>query len=175
MKIYNSLTFQKEEFKPINPKKVLIYVCGPTVYDSPHLGHAKSAVTFDLVRRYLKFKGHEVKLVKNYTDIDDKIIKRANERNIDIGTLSEQYIEEYENIMDLLNIEKDYKNPRATEVIDFMIKIIKGLITKEHAYESNGSVYFDVSSFSKYKTILQNISQEDLEEEEEEEEIDYSI
>lgn len=169
------MTFQKEEFKPINPKKVLIYVCGPTVYDSPHLGHAKSAVTFDLVRRYLKFKGHEVKLVKNYTDIDDKIIKRANERNIDIGTLSEQYIEEYENIMDLLNIEKDYKNPRATEVIDFMIKIIKGLITKEHAYESNGSVYFDVSSFSKYKTILQNISQEDLEEEEEEEEIDYSI
>ncbi|MHA1294298.1 MAG: cysteine--tRNA ligase, partial [Promethearchaeota archaeon] len=88
MKIYNSLTFRKEEFKPIYPDKVLMYVCGPTVYDSPHLGHAKSAVVFDLIRRYLKFKGYDVKLVKNYTDIDDKIIKRANEMNIDFNSLS---------------------------------------------------------------------------------------
>ena len=89
MKIYNSLTFQKEEFKTITPKKVLMYVCGPTVYDSPHLGHAKSAVAFDLVRRYLRFKGYDVKLVKNYTDIDDKIIKRAKEKKLDFKTLSE--------------------------------------------------------------------------------------
>lgn len=114
MKLYNSLSFKKEEFKPLNPKEVLMYVCGPTVYDSPHLGHAKSAVAFDLIRRFLKFKGYEVKLVKNYTDIDDKIIKRANERGIDFNTLSEQYIKEYEEIMDILNIQKDYKNPRAT-------------------------------------------------------------
>ena len=169
MKLYNSLSFKKEEFKSLNPKEVLMYVCGPTVYDSPHLGHAKSAVAFDLIRRFLKFKGYEVKLVKNYTDIDDKIIKRANERGIDFNTLSEQYIKEYEEIMDILNIQKDYKNPRATEVIDFMIKIVQGLISKGHAYESNGSVYFDVKSFSKYKTILQKISEEDLEAEEEEE------
>jgi len=169
MKLYNSLSFKKEEFKPLNPKEVLMYVCGPTVYDSPHLGHAKSAVAFDLIRRFLKYKGYEVKLVKNYTDIDDKIIKRANERGIDFNTLSEQYIKEYEEIMDILNIQKDYKNPRATEVIDFMIEIVQSLISKGYAYESNGSVYFEVESFSKYKTILQNISEEDLEAEEEEE------
>ncbi len=173
MKLYNSLTFKKEEFKPLNPNEVLMYVCGPTVYDSPHLGHAKSAVAFDLIRRYFKFKGFEIKLVKNYTDIDDKIIKRANERGVDYKTLSEQYIKEYEEIMDILNIQKDYKNPRATEVIDFMIEIVQGLISKGHAYESNASVYFDVNSFSKYRTILQNISEEDLEAEEEEE-IDYN-
>jgi cysteinyl-tRNA synthetase len=128
MNIYNSLTFKKEEFKPLTPNKVLMYVCGPTVYDSPHLGHAKSAVAFDLIRRYFKFKGFEIKIVKNYTDIDDKIIKRANERGVDYKTLSEQYIKEYEEIMDILNIQKDYKNPRATDVIDFMIEIVQGLI-----------------------------------------------
>ena len=147
-----------------------MYVCGPTVYDSPHLGHAKSAVAFDIIHRYFKFKGFNVKLVKNYTDIDDKIIQRANERGIDFKTLSDQYIQEYEEIMRILNIQKDYKNPRATEVINFMIEIIEGLISKGHAYESNGSVYFDVNSFPKYKTILQNISEDDLETEEDEEE-----
>ncbi len=165
MKVYNSLTFQKEEFKTIKPNEVLFYVCGPTVYDSPHLGHAKSAVAFDLIRRYFKFKGYNVKLVKNYTDIDDKIIKRANERNIDFNTLSEQYIKEYDEIMDLLNIEKDYKNPRATEVIDFMIKFIEKLIEKGHAYERNGSIYYSVKTFSGYNTIFQNIKGE-IEEEE---------
>ena len=170
MRIYNSLTFKKEEFKPLNPNEILMYVCGPTVYDSPHLGHAKSAVAFDIIRRYFKFKGFNVKLVKNYTDIDDKIIQRANERGIDFKTLSDQYIQEYEEIMRILNIQKDYKNPRATEVINFMIEIIEGLISKGHAYESNGSVYFDVNSFPKYKTILQNISEDDLETEEDEEE-----
>jgi len=174
MKIYNSLTFQKEEFKPLTPNEVLIYVCGPTVYDSPHLGHAKSAVAFDIIRRYLKFKGYDVKLVKNYTDIDDKIIKRANERSIDINTLSEQYIKDYEEIMDILNIEKDYKNPRATEVIDFMIEFIQKLISKGHAYEKNESVYFSVKSFPKYMTILLNVSEDDLDAEIEEEDSAYS-
>jgi cysteinyl-tRNA synthetase len=175
MLIYNSLTFKKEEFKPLNPNEILMYVCGPTVYDSPHLGHAKSAVAFDIIRRYFKFKDYNVKLVKNYTDIDDKIIQRANERGIDFRILSEQYIKEYEEIMSLLNIQKDYKNPRATEVIDFMIEIIEGLISRGHAYESNGSVYFDVSSFPKYKAILQNISEDDLETEEDEEEENNQI
>jgi len=167
MKIYNSLTFQKEEFKPITPNEVLMYVCGPTVYDSPHLGHAKSAVAFDLVRRYLEFKEYDVKLVKNYTDIDDKIIKRAKEKNMDFNALSEHYIDEYENIMTLLNIKKDYKNPRATEVIDFMIEFIQKLIEKGNAYEMNGSVYYSVKTFSGYPTIFQNIKEPSEEEEEE--------
>lgn len=166
--VYNSLTFQKEEFKTITQNEVLMYVCGPTVYDSPHLGHAKSAVAFDLIRRYLKFKGYNVKLVKNYTDIDDKIIKRANERNMDFNTLSEQYIKEYEDIMALLNIERDFKNPRATEVIDFMIEFIEVLIAKGYAYEGKESVYFSVKTFDNYKTIFQNVKG-DIEEEEEEE------
>ncbi len=170
MRIYNSLTFKKEEFKPLNPNEILMYVCGPTVYDSPHLGHAKSAVAFDIIRRYFKFKGYNVKLVKNYTDIDDKIIQRANERGIDFKTLSDQYIQEYEDIMAMLNIQKDYKNPRATEVINFMIEMIEGLILKGHAYESNGSVYFDVTTFPKYNTILQNISEDEIETEVDEEE-----
>ena len=168
MKIYNSLTFQKEEFKTITPKKVLMYVCGPTVYDSPHLGHAKSAVAFDLVRRYLRFKGYDVKLVKNYTDIDDKIIKRAKEKKLDFKTLSELYIDEYEKVMKLLNIKKDFKNPRATEVIDFIIGFIQKLIEKGNAYERNGSVYFSVKSFSGYGEIFQNIKAGIGEEEEEE-------
>ena len=107
MKVYNSLTFQKEELKTLEPGRVKMYVCGVTVYGSPHLGHAKSAVAFDLIHRYLKYKGYEVNIVKNYTDIDDKIIKRANERGIDFNTLSEQYIDEYKEVMALLNIEKD--------------------------------------------------------------------
>ncbi len=165
--VYNSLTFQKEEFKTIKPNEVLMYVCGPTVYDSPHLGHAKSAVAFDLVHRYLKFKGYNVKLVKNYTDIDDKIIQRANERNIDFNSLSEQYIKEYEDIMNALNVEKDYMNPRATETIDFMIEVIQGLIKNEHAYERNGSVYYSVKTFPKYDSIFQNVKKGEIHDENE--------
>lgn len=164
MKVYNSLTFKKEEFKTIIPHKVKMYVCGPTVYDSPHLGHVKSAIAFDLIHRYLKFKGYKVKIVKNYTDIDDKIIKRSRELNIDFRQLSEQYINEYEEIMNLLKIEKETMNPRATEVIDYIIEFIKGLIKKGHAYERNGSVYFSVNSFPKYNTIFQNVKLEDEEE-----------
>jgi cysteinyl-tRNA synthetase len=175
MKVYNSLTYQKEEFKSISPNEVLMYVCGPTVYDSPHLGHAKSAVAFDIISRYFKFKGFNVKNVKNYTDIDDKIIKRANERNIDFEVLSNQYIDDYEEIMKILNVQKDYKNPRATEVISYMIEMIKGLIDKENAYESNGSVYYDVSSFPKYKAVLQKINEDEIEEEIEEEPEDSKI
>jgi cysteinyl-tRNA synthetase len=155
-----------EEFEPINPNKVLIYVCGPTVYDSPHLGHAKSAVAFDLIRRYLEFKGYNAKVVKNYTDIDDKIIKRANEKGIDYEKLSEQYIQEYEEIMDALNLKPDDKNPRATEIIDFMIEVIETLIKKGFAYESNGSVYFAVNACDEYNKIFQNVEKEEEEEEE---------
>ncbi len=175
LQVYNSLTFQKEEFRSITPNEVLMYVCGPTVYDSPHLGHAKSAVVFDIIRRYLKFKGYDVKLIKNITDIDDKIINRANEKGIDTKSLSEQYIKEYFEIMNVLNIEKDYLNPKATETIDFMIKFIQGLIEKGVAYEKNGSVYFSVNSFPKYKTIFQNLDiEEEIEQEiEEDQDVAY--
>ncbi len=167
MLVYNSLTFQKEKFEPLNPDKVLMYVCGPTVYDSPHLGHAKSAVAFDLIRRYLEYKGFNVNIVKNYTDIDDKIIKRANEKNMDFKALSEKYIEEYDNIMRILNIKPETRTPRATEIIDFMIEVIQTLIEKGYAYESNGSVYFAVKTYPGYNTIFQN--------KEEEEYIEYEI
>ena len=157
MKVYNSLTFKKEEFKTLEPGKVKMYVCGVTVYGSPHLGHAKSAVAFDLIHRYLKFKGYDVNVTKNYTDIDDKIIKASQENNVDFRTLSEQYIGEYEEIMQLLNVEKDTYNPRATEVMDLIIKFTQELIKKGNAYERNGSVYFSVQSFPKYNTILQRV------------------
>ncbi len=167
MKVYNSLTFKKEEFKTITPKEVKMYVCGITAYDSAHLGHLKSAISFDIIHRYLKFKGFKVNIVKNFTDIDDKIINRSNELGIDIKELSEKYIEEYEEFMEIMNVEKETRNPRATEVIPFVINFIKELIKKGNAYERNGSVYFSVKSFPKYKTVFQTKKLEDLEDEEE--------
>jgi cysteinyl-tRNA synthetase len=169
MKVYNSLTFEKEEFIPLVSKKIKMYVCGPTVYDSAHLGHAKAAVVFDVMRRYFKFNGFEVEYVTNYTDIDDKIIKRANELNINYKELSEKYIKEYEEISKALNILPPTHTPRATEVIPFMLDFIEELIKKDHAYERNGSVYFSVKSFPKYNTIMQNIKEDEDQEEEEEE------
>ena len=167
MKVYNSLTFKKEEFKTITPKEVKMYVCGITAYDSAHLGHLKSAISFDIIHRYLKFKGFKVNIVKNFTDIDDKIINRSNELGIDFKELSEKYIEEYEEFMEIMNVEKETRNPRATEVIPFVINFIKELIKKGNAYERNGSVYFSVKSFPKYKTVFQTKKLEDLEDEEE--------
>lgn len=154
MKIYNSLTFKKEEFKSIIPNEIKMYVCGPTVYDSAHIGHAKSAMVFDIIHRYLKFKGYHVIVAKNYTDIDDKIIERANEKKIPFKELSEPYITEYEEIMDALNIEPDTYNPRATEFIPKIIEFVQGLIKRGNAYENNGSVYFAVETFDKYNTFF---------------------
>ncbi len=166
MKVYNSLTFKKEEFKTITPQEVKMYVCGPTVQEEPHLGHAKSAIAFDLIHRYLKFKGYKVNLVKNYTDIDDKIIKKSNELNINFKELANKNIEVYEKIMKLLNVEKETANPRATEVIPFMIEFIKKLIDKEHAYLSkDGSVYFSIKSFPMYDNILQKVKDTEIEDE----------
>ena len=165
MKVYNSLTFEKEEFKTLEPGKVKMYVCGVTVYGSPHLGHVKSAVAFDLIHRYLKYKGYDVNIIKNYTDIDDKIIKASQESDVDFRTLSNRYIEEYEEIMEMLNVAKDTYNPRATEVMDLIIKFAQELINKGHAYEKNGSVYFSVQSFPKYDTILQRVKDTQAEDE----------
>jgi cysteinyl-tRNA synthetase len=168
MKVYNSLSFEKEEFVPLVSRIIKMYVCGPTVYDSAHLGHAKAAVVFDVLRRYFKFNGFEVEYVTNYTDIDDKIIKRANELDINFKDLSEKYIKEYEDISKALNILPPTHTPRATEVIPFIIDFIKELIKKDHAYERNGSVYFSVKSFPKYNSIMQNVKEEEDQEEVEE-------
>ncbi|MHB8154449.1 MAG: cysteine--tRNA ligase [Candidatus Omnitrophota bacterium] len=148
--IYNSLSRKKEQFIPLNNPQVKIYTCGVTVYDACHIGHARSLFIFDLIRRYLKFRGFKVSFVRNITDIDDKIINRANELNIDWEDLVAKYIVSYNQDLDSLGIEKADFEPRATENIPEMIKYIEGLIQKGHAYESGGDVYFNVRKFTGY-------------------------
>ncbi len=148
--IYNSLTRKKEEFTPLDPPKVNIYTCGVTVYDESHIGHARSLYIFDLIRRYLKYRGFEVKFVRNITDIDDKIINRANELKVDWKELVNKYIARYYEDLQALGIDKGDFEPRATENIPDMIQYIEGLINKGYAYESGGDVYFNVRKFSNY-------------------------
>ena len=124
MKIYNTLTRQKDEFIPIEEGKVGMYVCGPTVYNFMHIGNARPMIVFDTVRRYFEYKGYKVTYVSNYTDVDDKIIKKANEEGVDSSVISERYIAEAEKDMDMLNISKDIIHPRATQEIDGMIAMI---------------------------------------------------
>ena len=149
MEVFNTLSGQKEEFRP-KGKTVNIYVCGVTVYDDCHIGHAMSYVLFDVIRRYLEFKGYKVKHVQNFTDIDDKIINRANQLGVSSSELAEKYIDEYFRDMDALNIERAHVYPKATEEIPKIIEVIQGLIAKGYAYESDGSVYFRVRSFTGY-------------------------
>ena len=149
MKVFNTLTGQKEEFSP-QGKTINIYVCGVTVYDDCHIGHAMSYVLFDVIRRYLEFKGYEVKHVQNFTDIDDKIINRANQLEISSSELAEKYINEYFQDMDALNIKRVHVYPKSTEEIPKIIEVIQGLIAKGFAYESDGSVYFRVKDFPGY-------------------------
>ncbi|MFH0826509.1 MAG: class I tRNA ligase family protein, partial [Candidatus Omnitrophota bacterium] len=148
--IYNSLTRKKEEFIPLNPAKVNIYTCGVTVYDESHIGHARSLYVFDVIRRYLRYRGFDVRFVRNITDIDDKIINRANELKIDWHNLIAKYIDRYYEDLKLLGIERGDFEPRATENIPEMTCFIQGLIDKEFAYESGGDVYFNVRNFPGY-------------------------
>jgi cysteinyl-tRNA synthetase len=149
MKIFNTLSGQKEEFAP-QSNEVKMYVCGVTVYDVCHFGHALCYVSFDVIRRYLEYRGYKVKYVQNFTDIDDKIINRSNERGIPWKELVEKYIAEYFIDMDALNIKRATIYPRATEEIDMILRVVKTLIDKGFAYESAGSVYFRVKSFPGY-------------------------
>lgn len=150
MKIYNTLTRRIEEFKPLNPPYVNMYVCGITAYDSCHMGHARAAVAFDMVVRYLKFKGYKVKFVKNYTDIDDKIINRANKENRNWKELAEFYIKEYaEDMAGLGNLTPDIE-PRATDHIPEMIETIRKLFDNGLAYRTKSGVYFSVRKFPSY-------------------------
>ncbi len=150
MKIYNTLTRTKEEFVPINEGKVGIYVCGPTVYDFIHIGNARPMIVFDTLRRYLEYKGYEVNFVSNFTDVDDKIIKRANEQGVDSKVISEKYIEEAKKDMASMNVREATTHPKATEEIPDMIEMIRILIDKDYAYEVNGTVYFRTRKFKEY-------------------------
>ncbi|MBD5088310.1 MAG: cysteine--tRNA ligase [Clostridiales bacterium] len=162
MKIYNTLTRQKEEFVPLEEGKVRMYVCGPTVYNYIHIGNARPMIVFDTVRRYFEYKGYQVNYVSNFTDVDDKIIKKAIEEGVEAEEISERYIQAVKEDMEALNIKPATKNPKATEEIDGMIEMIQKLIEKNHAYEKNGSVYFRTRSFPEYgKLSKKNI--DDLE------------
>ena len=162
MKIYNSQTRQKEEFVPIEPGKVRIYSCGPTVYNYFHIGNARPFIMFDLLRRYLEYRGYQVTFVQNFTDIDDKMIKRANEEGTTVAELGDRFIDEYFKDADALGIHRASVHPRATRHIGEIIGLIKKLEKKVLAYAVNGDVYFDTEAFPGYgKLSGQNL--DDLE------------
>ena len=150
MKVYNTLTRKKEELVPITPGEIKIYACGPTVYNYIHIGNARPLCIFDILRRYLEYRGYNVKFVQNFTDIDDKIIRRANEEQVDFSEISERYIKEFWTDADGLNVRHATINPKATENIDAIIQIISTLIEKGYAYEAQGDVYFSTEKFKDY-------------------------
>lgn len=150
MKIFNTLTRQKEEFTPIEPGKVRMYSCGPTVYNYFHIGNARPFIIFDTLRRYLEYRGYEVKFVQNFTDIDDKMIRKANELGITVAELADRYIAEYFTDAKGLNIEKATVHPKATENIDAILSVIQKLMDKGYAYETADGVYFDTRKFDQY-------------------------
>lgn len=150
MKIYNTMTRQKEELKPITDGVVNIYACGPTVYNYIHIGNARPICSFDVLRRYLTFRGYKVKYVQNFTDVDDKIIKKANEEGVSALEISEKYIAEYKKDAHGLNVMDADVHPKVTESMDIIIGIVKTLVDKGFAYESNGDVYFRTTKFKEY-------------------------
>lgn len=150
MKVYNTLTRKKEEFIPITQGEVKMYVCGPTVYNFFHIGNGRTFIVFDTIRRYFEYRGYKVKFVQNFTDVDDKLIKKANEENITLRQIGDKYISEYYKDADGLNIKRATVNPRATEYIDEIIKFVEELIQKGFAYEVDGDVYFSTKNFTTY-------------------------
>ena len=161
IKVYNTLNKKKEEFIPLTPGEVKMYVCGPTVYNFFHIGNGRTFIVFDTIRRYFEYRGFKVDFVQNFTDIDDKMIKKANEEGTTVKKIGDTYIKEYYQDADALNIERATVNPRATEFIGEIIKFVKGLVAKGYAYEVDGDVYFSTKKFEGYgKLSGQNI--EDL-------------
>ncbi|MBR3534726.1 MAG: cysteine--tRNA ligase [Oscillospiraceae bacterium] len=150
MLLYNTMTRKKEEFKPLTDGVVNIYACGPTVYNYIHIGNARPICSFDVLRRYLKYRGYQVKYVQNFTDVDDKIIKKANEKGVESLEISEKYIAEYKKDAHGLNVMDADVHPKVTESMDIIIDIVKTLVDKGFAYESNGDVYFRTSKFPEY-------------------------
>ena len=150
MKLYNTMSKQKEEFVPLEEGKVKMYVCGPTVYNFIHIGNARPMIVFDTVRRYFEYKGFDVNFVSNFTDVDDKIIKKANEEGVTAEEISKRYIAECKKDMDGMNVKPATKNPLATEEIGGMVEMIQSLIDKGYAYEKNGTVYYRTRQFKEY-------------------------
>ena len=150
MKLFNTMTRKKEEFVPLEEGKVRMYVCGPTVYNLIHIGNARPMIVFDTVRRYFEYKGYDVNFVSNFTDVDDKIIKKAIEEGVSADEISKRYIAECKKDMEGMNIEPATKNPLATEEICGMVEMIQQLIDKWYAYEKNGTVYFRTRQFKEY-------------------------
>ena len=150
MKLYNTLTKKKEEFVPLEPGKVKMYVCGPTVYNFIHIGNARPMIVFDTARRYMEHKGYEVNYVSNFTDVDDKIIAKANEEGISSKEVSERYIKECQKDMAGMNVKPATTHPKATEEIGGMVEMISTLMEKGYAYNVNGTVYFRTRKFSEY-------------------------
>jgi len=147
LKLYNTMTRRKEEFKPLEPGKIGIYACGITAYDVCHVGHARSAVVFDVITRYLRDRGYEVTFVKNFTDVDDKIIQKSHTEGVGISEISERYIREHNEDMEKLGVARPTVSPRATEHIDGMINLIRRLMDRGLAYEADGDVYYAVDKF----------------------------
>lgn len=162
MKLFNTMTRTKEEFKPLEEGKVKMYVCGPTVYNYIHVGNARPFIIFDTLRRYLEYRGYEVSYVQNFTDVDDKIIKRGHEENIAPEEVAKKYIEEYFVDADGLGIKRATVHPQVTENIEEIIEFVKELEDKGYAYAVNGDVYFDTQKFNGYGK-LSGIKQEELE------------
>lgn len=150
IKIYNTLTRNKEEFIPLEEGKVKMYVCGPTVYNYIHIGNARPAIVFDTVRRYLEFRGYDVRFVSNFTDVDDKLIKAANELGVDVPTIADRFINAYFEDVHALGCKTADAHPRVTETMDLIIEFISALIEKGFAYESGGDVYYRTREFNDY-------------------------
>ena len=151
LRVYNTLQGKKETFVPITENRVNMYVCGPTVYDTSHIGHARSVVVFDTIYRWLMKTGYEVTYVRNFTDVDDKIINKSNEIGEECSAITEKYIDEFHNEMDALNVLRPTVEPKATEHITHIIQFIQKLIDKGKAYHvEGGDVYFSLDAFEDY-------------------------
>jgi len=150
LRVYNTLTRQKESFEPLTPGRVRMYVCGITAYDLSHIGHARSALVFDMIRRHLEFRGYRVRFVRNFTDVDDKIIKRAEQEGLAAEAVAVRYIGEYQKDMERLGVLPATVEPKATEYIPQMIALIERLVSRGFAYAVNGDVYFEVRRFPRY-------------------------
>ena len=161
IKLFNSLTNKIETFKPLRENEVSIYCCGPTVYGDAHVGNIRPVIVFDTLRRFFERVGYDVKLVSNFTDVDDKIIKKAIEEGVTETVITDRYIAAYKDVLEKLNVKPHYKNPRVTEYMGFIISYIQDLIDKGAAYEINGDVFFRISSINDYGE-LSNIKVDDL-------------
>jgi cysteinyl-tRNA synthetase len=160
LKVYNTLKGSKETFRPLAPGRIRMYVCGVTVYDRSHLGHARSAIVFDVIRRYLKYKGYRVRYVRNFTDVDDKIINRAHQEGKSWKEIAETYIRTYEEDMIRLGVKPADVEPKATEYINRMVGLIRQLVRKEYAYAVDGNVYYRVKRFKGYGKLSKRKAEE---------------